>query len=117
MRALAELATAYAYGAILLGMGLVTILGGTVFCLLRLCKSLCQIGHQIFTVFNTDRQPQQLGADACCLLRDRGHGPVGHAGRMGHQTLHPAEGLGHREEGEGRKEGANASLAAIEFKT
>mgnify|MGYP000935112107 FL=1 len=36
MRALAELATAYAYGTILLGMGLLTILGGTVFCLLRL---------------------------------------------------------------------------------
>lgn len=36
MKALAELAAAYAYGAILLGMGLVTIMGASVFCLLRL---------------------------------------------------------------------------------
>ena len=35
VRVLAELATAYAYGAILVGMGLVTILGGTVLALLR----------------------------------------------------------------------------------
>lgn len=35
-RALAELATAYAYRAILVGMGLVTILGGTVLAACRL---------------------------------------------------------------------------------
>lgn len=36
MRILAEWATACAYGAVMIGMGLVTLMGGAVFLLLRL---------------------------------------------------------------------------------
>ena len=46
----------------------------------------------------------------------QGSWPVGHAGRMGHQTLHPAEGLRHRE-AQPREEGAQPRLVAIELKT
>ena len=60
----------------------------------RALQACGQIGPQVLERFNADRETDEAIHEASLQAGGRIHRRVSHGGRMGHETLDAAEGLG-----------------------